>query len=313
MSTTLAAPPPEHCPGTSSEEAGKSNACAGCPNQQICATAPKGPDPDIEAITNRMSTVKHKILVLSGKGGVGKSTFSAQLSFALAKKDSQVGLMDVDICGPSIPRLLGLEGQEIHHSNTGWSPVYVEDNLGVMSVGFMLSDPSDAVIWRGAKKNGLIKQFLRDVDWGDLDYLVVDTPPGTSDEHLSIVQYLKSAGVDGAVIITTPQEVALMDVRKEINFCKKVGVPILGVVENMSGFVCPKCSTKTDIFPPTTGGAVKMCHDMDVKFLGSIPLDPRVARACDEGRFYMDEFPDSEATKGFQKVIEESTQVSCRL
>jgi len=242
--------------------------------------------------------------VLSGKGGVGKSTFSAQLSFALAKGgESQVGLMDVDICGPSIPRLLGLEGQEIHHSNTGWSPVYVEDNLAVMSVGFMLSDPSDAVIWRGAKKNGLIKQFLRDVEWGDLDYLIVDTPPGTSDEHLSIVQYLKSAGVDGAVIITTPQEVALMDVRKEINFCKKVGVPILGVVENMSGFVCPNCQNKTDIFPPTTGGAVKMCQDMQVKFLGSIPLDPRVARACDEGRFYMDEFPDSEATKGFEKVI----------
>eukprot|EP01117_Protostelium_nocturnum_P009745 TRINITY_DN3483_c0_g2_i2.p1 TRINITY_DN3483_c0_g2~~TRINITY_DN3483_c0_g2_i2.p1 ORF type:complete len:335 (+),score=109.61 TRINITY_DN3483_c0_g2_i2:38-1006(+) len=300
----LAAPPPENCPGTSSEQAGKGSACAGCPNQTICATAPKGPDPDVAEITKRLSTVKHKILILSGKGGVGKSTFSAQLSFALSKKENQIGLMDIDICGPSIPRLLGLEGSQIHQSNLGWSPVYVEDNLGVMSVGFMLNDPNDAVIWRGAKKNGLIKQFLRDVDWGDLDYLIVDTPPGTSDEHLSIVQYLKEAKVDGAVIVTTPQEVSLMDVRKEVNFCRKVGVPIIGIVENMSGFVCPNCKNETKIFPPTTGGALKMCQDMDLHFLGAIPLDPRIARACDEGRFYMDEFPDSEATKQFNKVID---------
>ncbi len=155
-----------------------------------------------------MASVKHKILVLSGKGGVGKSTFSAQLSFALAaSRDVEVGLMDIDICGPSIPRMLGLMGEEIHRTAEGWQPVYVEDNLGVMSVGFMLESEDAAVIWRGPKKNGLIKQFLRDVQWGELDYLVVDTPPGTSDEHLSVTQYLKSTGIDGAVIVTTPQEV----------------------------------------------------------------------------------------------------------
>jgi len=180
-----------------------------------------------------LKNIKHKILVLSGKGGVGKSTFSSQLSYALSSDENQnIGLLDIDICGPSIPRLMGLEGQTIHQSNVGWSPVFLEDNLAVMSVGFMLNDPNEAVIWRGPKKNGLIKQFLRDVDWGELDYLVVDTPPGTSDEHLSIVQYLKETGIDGAILVTTPQEVALMDVRKEINFCKKVGIPILGVVEN---------------------------------------------------------------------------------
>jgi len=173
-----------------------------------------------------------------------------------------------------------------------------------MSVGFMLNDPNDAVIWRGPKKNGLIKQFLRDVDWGELDYLIVDTPPGTSDEHLSITQYLKSANVDGAVIVTTPQEVALMDVRKEINFCKKVGLPIIGVVENMSGFVCPNCKKESQIFAPTTGGAEKMATDMNVPFLGRIPLDPRIARACDEGKFYLNEFPDSAATKEFEKVFQ---------
>eukprot|EP01114_Cavostelium_apophysatum_P015076 TRINITY_DN4038_c0_g1_i1.p1 TRINITY_DN4038_c0_g1~~TRINITY_DN4038_c0_g1_i1.p1 ORF type:complete len:324 (+),score=52.48 TRINITY_DN4038_c0_g1_i1:104-1075(+) len=300
----LVAEQPENCPGTQSQNAGKSSACAGCPNQQICATAPKGPDPDVADIVERMSTVKHKILVLSGKGGVGKSTFSAQLSFALAEKQQhQVGLLDIDICGPSIPRLLGLEGEQVHHSNLGWSPVFVEENLAVMSVGFMLPDPDDAIIWRGPKKNSLIKQFLKDVDWGELDYLVIDTPPGTSDEHLSIAQYLKSTDPDGAVVITTPQEVALLDVRKEINFCKKVGLPIIGVVENMSGFVCPKCKTETQIFPPTTGGAEKMARELDVPFLGRIPIDPRIARACDEGRFYLSEFPDSEATKAFQSVI----------
>jgi len=304
----LIAPEPHNCPGTTSNDAGKSSACAGCPNQKICSTTPKGPDPDIDDIVERMAPVKHKILVLSGKGGVGKSTFSSQLSFALAENlEQQVGLLDIDICGPSIPRLLGLEGEQVHHSNVGWSPVFVQENLGVMSVGFMLNNPDDAIIWRGPKKNALIKQFLKDVDWGELDYLVIDTPPGTSDEHLSIAQYLKSTNPDGAVIITTPQEVALLDVRKEINFCKKVGLPIIGVVENMSGFVCPKCKTETKIFPPTTGGAEKMAQEMGVPFLGRIPIDPRIARACDEGRFYLSEFPDSAATIAFKDVISRIT------
>ncbi|KAL8124243.1 hypothetical protein AgCh_012038 [Apium graveolens] len=157
-----------------------------------------------------MASVKHKILVLSGKGGVGKSTFCAQLSYALAAMDIQVGLLDIDICGPSVPKMLGLEGQEIHQSNLGWSPVYVESNLGVMSIGFMLPNPDDAVIWRGPRKNG------------------------TSDEHISIVQLLQETGIDGAIIVTTPQQVSLIDVRKEVSFCKKVGINVLGVVENMS-------------------------------------------------------------------------------
>lgn len=239
-----------------------------------------------------MRHVKHKILVLSGKGGVGKSTFSTNLARVLAEQNesideddanvNQVGLLDIDICGPSVPKLLGLDGQTVHDSALGWEPVFVQDNFAVMSVGFMLENENDAVIWRGPKKNGLIKQFLRDVNWGHLDFLVVDTPPGTSDEHLSIVQYLRGA-VDGAVIITTPQEVALQDVRKEINFCRKVGVKVLGVVENMAGFVCPKCTTKQDIFAPTTGGAARMALDMNVPFLGSVPLDPRLTRLADEG------------------------------
>eukprot|EP00041_Stephanoeca_diplocostata_P017945 m.371658 g.371658 ORF g.371658 m.371658 type:complete len:385 (-) comp20868_c0_seq6:4610-5764(-) len=282
---------PEACPGTDSDQAGKAASCQGCPNQAICASAkPQGPDPDLVPIANRMSGVKHKILVLSGKGGVGKSTVSAQLSYALAaNEDTQVGLMDVDICGPSIPKIMGLEGESVHRSQSGWSPVFVEDNLAVMSVGFLLPSNSSAVIWRGAKKNGLIKQFLKDVEWGDLDFLVVDTPPGTSDEHLSLAQYLKLTDtVDGAVVVTTPQEVALMDVRKEINFCKKVGMNIIGVVENMSGYVCPKCDKCSQIFAPSSGGAQKMADEMGVPFLGSIPIDPRIGKACDEGKSFIE-------------------------
>ncbi|XP_072950703.1 cytosolic Fe-S cluster assembly factor NBP35 [Typha angustifolia] len=308
----------EHCPGPQSESAGKSDSCAGCPNQQICATAPKGPDPDLVAIMERMATVKHKILVLSGKGGVGKSTFSAQLSFSLAEMEHQVGLLDIDICGPSIPKMLGLEGQDIHQSNLGWSPIYVESNLGVMSIGFMLPNPDEAVIWRGPRKNGLIKQFLKDVDWGELDYLVVDAPPGTSDEHISIVQFLQATGIDGAIIVTTPQQVSLIDVRKEISFCKKVGIQVLGVVENMSGlkqslsdlrflkfsengdesdatewalnYIREKAPellsivTCSEVFDSSQGGAEKMCREMGVPFLGKVPMDPQLCKAAEEGR-----------------------------
>ncbi|GBF93953.1 cytosolic Fe-S cluster assembly factor [Raphidocelis subcapitata] len=271
---------PEHCPGTSSDKAGTAAACAGCPNQAACASAPKGPDPDLVAIAERLSTIKHKVLVLSGKGGVGKSTFAAQLAFALAAAGREVGLLDIDICGPSAPKMLGLEGEEVHQSALGWSPVYVEDNLAVMSIGFMLPNPDDAVIWRGPRKNALIKQFLKDVHWGALDYLVVDAPPGTSDEHISIAQFLRAGapeagaaaapgagaaaaglsrnaagGFDTAVIVTTPQEVSIIDVRKEVSFCRKVGLSVLGVVENMAGLVLPAVAAALRfVLPPAEAG-----------------------------------------------------------
>lgn len=296
---------PADCPGTQSSDAGKAAACAGCPNQAVCASGmPRAPDPAIAAVKERMANVAHKILVLSGKGGVGKSSFSACLARGLATNDQlQIGLLDIDICGPSIPKLMGLDREQVHQSGSGWSPVYTDDNLGVMSVGFLLASPDDAVIWRGPKKNGLIKQFLRDVDWGTLDYLIVDTPPGTSDEHLSIVQYLSGCHLDGAVVITTPQEVSLMDVRKEINFCHKVNLPIIGVVENMSVFVCPKCKAQSQIFPPTTGGAEKMATDMGVNFLGSLPLDPALGKCCDEGKSLFEEAPTSALVTAYNNII----------
>ena len=294
---------------------------------------------DLVVIAERMATVKHKIAVLSGKGGVGKSTFSAQLSFALAERDFQVGLLDIDLCGPSIPKMLGLEGQDIHQSNLGWSPIYLDSNLGVMSIGFMLPNPDDAVIWRGPRKNALIKQFLKDVDWGELDYLVIDTPPGTSDEHISVVQYLQATGIDGAIIVTTPQQVSLIDVRKEISFCKTVGLRVLGVVENMSGlrqsvsdFTFEKVGKDgnssdvtewalnyikenapellsavacTEVFDSSKGGAEKMCAEMLVPFLGKVPMDPQLCKAADEGRScFLDQKAAASAAPALKRIIE---------
>jgi Mrp family chromosome partitioning ATPase len=254
------------CVGSSSENAGKASSCDGCPNQAQCASgAGRKVDPALAEVAERMKLIKHTILVLSGKGGVGKSTTAAQLAFSLAAREgAKVGLLDIDICGPSVPLMLGLVGHEVKQSGSGWSPVYVtaeqddaskdedgdqkmdeEIELGVMSIGFMLPENDAAVIWRGPRKNALIKQFLTDVDWGELDYLVIDTPPGTSDEHISIAQYLRGSlkpEADGAVIVTTPQEAAMADVRKELNFCKKVGIRVLGVVENMSGLVVSQVS-----------------------------------------------------------------------
>ncbi|KAL8978190.1 MAG: hypothetical protein Q9205_006174 [Flavoplaca limonia] len=301
----LVAPEPEHCPGPESNLAGKGDACAGCPNQKICATTPKGPDPDIPLITARLAGIKHKILVLSGKGGVGKSTFTTMLAHAYASdSENMVGIMDTDICGPSIPKMMGVEAETIH------SPVWVADNLGVMSVQFMLPNRDDAVIWRGPKKNGLIKQFLKDVEWGELDYLIVDTPPGTSDEHLSVNSFLKESGVDGAVVVTTPQEVSLLDVRKEIDFCRKAGIKVLGVVENMSGFVCPTCTHKNRVFKATTGGAKKLARETDVPYLGAVPLDPRIGMACDYGESFFDNFPDSPACVALRKIVQKVGRVA---
>ncbi|XP_057662579.1 cytosolic Fe-S cluster assembly factor NUBP1 homolog isoform X1 [Diorhabda carinulata] len=302
MSSTV----PEHCPGVESENAGKVDACAGCPNQKICASSDtKKPDPGIQLVKERLSQVQKKILILSGKGGVGKSTVTALLSRTIANLDNEknVAVLDIDICGPSQPRVLGVQDEQVHQSGSGWSPVYVEDNLSVMSIGFLLGSPDDAVIWRGPKKNGMIRQFLSEVDWGNLDYLFIDTPPGTSDEHLSAVTYLSKADLSGAVIITTPQEVALLDVRKEIDFCFKVNINILGVIENMSSFVCPKCEKSSDIFPASTGGAKKMCEEMKVPFLGSLPLDPRIARCCDEGKDFVTELADSPALKASHDIV----------
>jgi Mrp family chromosome partitioning ATPase len=252
------------------------------------------------ALQDNMGKIKHKIIVLSGKGGVGKSTVATNIAVALSLKSQKVGLMDIDIHGPSIPKMLGLESRTLRGSETGLAPIIYTDNLRVISIGFILRTQNDAVIWRAPLKHKLIRDFLTDVQWGNLDYLIIDSPPGTGDEPLSIVQLLEDP--DGAIIVTTPQDVALIDVRKAITFCKHVNLPIIGVVENMSGFICPHCGKTSDIFK--TGGGEAMSLDMQVPFLGRIPLEPKIVEAGDSGKPYLEYYRESETAQAFNKVIE---------
>jgi ATP-binding protein involved in chromosome partitioning len=224
--------------------------------------------------------VRHVILVLSGKGGVGKSTVSVNLAFALANRGYHTGLLDLDIHGPNVPKMLGLEDHRLTSLGDKILPARVTGNMAVISMAFLLPDPETPVIWRGPMKMAVIQQFLEDVDWGPLDFLVVDLPPGTGDEALSITQL--APNVAGAVIVTTPQDVSTLDSKKAITFVQKLGIPVIGIVENMSGMVCPHCHAEIDLFGK--GGGKKIADEMKVPFLGSIPIDPEMRKSGDEGR-----------------------------
>jgi ATP-binding protein involved in chromosome partitioning len=250
-------------------------------------------------IRRRMAPIKHKIVVLSGKGGVGKSTVAVNLAISLALAGQRTGLLDIDIHGPSVPKILNLQDRKAHATIDAMLPIEVGTNLKVMSIGFLLPSPDEAVIWRGPMKYQMIKQFLKDVEWGELDYLIIDSPPGTGDEPLAIIQLLEKA--DGAVVVTTPQEVAISDVRKSITFCRSLDLPVLGVLENMSGFICPKCGQRTDIFK--AGGGENMAAAMNVPFLGRIPIDPQIVEACDSGQPYVETYRHSQAARAFQEAV----------
>ncbi|CAL8088681.1 unnamed protein product [Orchesella dallaii] len=243
---------------------------------------------------NNLASVGQVIVVLSGKGGVGKSTVAVQLALSLVSSGKQVGLLDLDICGPSVPHMLGLEGKDVHQSEQGWLPVYTsaDKNLAVMSIAFLLKNKNDAVIWRGPKKHAMIKQFIQDVCWDQLDYLIIDTPPGTSDEHMTLLEILKESA-KGAVLVTTPNLVAISDVRREVTFCEKTGLKIIGLVENMSGFVCPNCQDCSQIFP--TGGGQLLADETGIPLLGKIPIDPNLVRCEDKGENFIAAFGNSPA------------------
>ena len=253
---------------------------------------------DRRALQSRMCRIKHKVIVLSGKGGVGKSTVAVNIAVALSLSGRRVGLLDVDIHGPSVPTMLGLEGAMLQGSADALLPVDME-GLKVMSIGFLLRSPDDAVIWRGPMKMNVIKQFLKDVAWDDLDFLIVDSPPGTGDEPLSVIQLLGK--VDGAVIVTTPQKLAAIDVRKSISFCRQLGVPVIGVVENMSGFACPHCGEVTEIL--RAGAGKRISKDMDVPLLGSIPMDPKIAESGDSGRAFIHHYAGSPTAAIMREII----------
>jgi ATP-binding protein involved in chromosome partitioning len=250
-------------------------------------------------IRQRMARIQCKILVLSGKGGVGKSTVAVNLALSLSLAGKRTGLLDIDIHGPSVPKILNLEGKIVGGRPDAIQPVELGAHLKVMSIGFLLSSATDAVIWRGPRKYHMVKQFLKDVAWGELDFLIIDSPPGTGDEPLAIIQLLEKA--DGAVVVTTPQEVALSDVRRGITFCRRLDLPVLGVLENMSGFICPRCGQRTDIFK--SGGGARMAIAMNVPFLGRIPIDPQIVEACDAGQPYIEKYRQSQAAQAFRAAV----------
>jgi len=260
---------------------------------------------DDSKISQNLAKIKHKIIVLSGKGGVGKSTVSANLAFALSEKKYTVGLLDSDFHGPSIPKILGIEDKKPVPTATGFNPVSVSPKLKVMSIGFLLQDNDSPIIWRGPLKMGVVKQFIGDVNWGELDYLIVDLPPGTGDEPLSIIQLIPNS--DGAVIVTTPQDVALVSVRKSINFVKKMNIPVIGIIENMSGFTCPHCKKSVDIFK--TGGGFKASMDLQVSFLGKVPIDPRIVLTGDTGEPYLIKNASTDAGKAFVNIVEKIEKI----
>jgi Mrp family chromosome partitioning ATPase len=278
-------------------------ACAGCDDSSCSASARREGESrkefaERQRLRSRLCRIRHKLVVLSGKGGVGKSTIAVNLAAALAMSGKKVGLLDVDVHGPSVPTMLGLEGQEIHGSEEGMLPVDA-GGLKVMSLGFLLRGGDDAVIWRGPMKANLIREFLAEVAWGELDYLVIDSPPGTGDEPLSVCQLV--GDLDGAIVVTTPQKVAAVDVRKSISFCRHLQVPVLGIVENMSGFACPKCGEVTPIL--RSGGGLEIAAAMDVPLLGSIPLDPQIAEACDDGQAYLQRFAGTPTARAMREAI----------
>ncbi len=252
-------------------------------------------------VKENILNVKHKILVMSNKGGVGKSTVAVNLAFGLAQRRFETGLLDIDIHGPSIPKLLNLEEMPLIGDGRKIRPVSYTAYLKVVSMGFILGDKESPVIWRGPIKMKAIQQFLEDVEWGSLDFLIIDSPPGTGDEPLSIIQLIKN--LDGVVIVTTPQEVALLDSRKAVNFAKKLKAPVMGIIENMSGLICPHCDKRIDLFK--TGGGEKTAAQMEVPFLGRIPLEPDIVTSGDEGRPFIRGKTDSPAFKVFEQMVEQ--------
>lgn len=250
-------------------------------------------------IIKRMSKIKHKIAVMSGKGGVGKSTVSANLAAAFAKKGYKTGIMDVDVHGPNVPKMMGVEGKNLNYDKNGIIPVETEEGIKVMSVGFFLSSQDTPVIWRGPAKTGAIKQFFAEVNWGDLDVLIIDNPPGTGDEPLTVLQTIP---LDGVILVTTPQSVVQEDVTKGVNLVKNLKIPIIGVIENMSGFICPHCENEVLIFGE--GNGTKMAEEMGIPFLGKLPLDIKTASASDAGTPVVITEPESEISLRISKIVD---------
>jgi len=266
----------------------------------IAASPDKAQKPDPDAsLKKSLGKIKHTFMIMSGKGGVGKSSTSVNLAIALAGQGFRVGLLDVDIHGPDIPRMLGLSEMLDLDSEQKLVPASFSDNLKVISVESLSINKDDAIIWRGPMKYSAIRQFLSDVAWGELDFLLIDAPPGTGDEPLTIAQIIPNAK---AIIVTTPQEISLADVRKSISFCKTVKMAVFGLIENMSGFCCPHCNKAVDLFG--SGGGEKTAKDAGIAFLGKIPFDPKMVSCGDQGVSFQEKHADSAVGKAFSNIAE---------
>lgn len=266
---------------------------------QIAGSMPQQASTPEETAARALSKIRNKFLVMSGKGGVGKTSTAVNLSIALARKGYKVGLMDVDLHGPDIPKMLGLTGTLGVSENRKIQPKRFSENLCVVSIESLLPDRDEAVIWRGPVKYNAIRQFIEEVEWGELDFLIIDAPPGTGDEPLTIAQLIKDAK---AIIVTTPQEVALADVRKSISFCRRVDLEIFGLIENMSGFTCPHCGKAVDLLG--CGGGERTADTAGIPFLGKIPFDPRMVSCSDSGMSFQEQHKDAEAAAAFIRVAE---------
>jgi Mrp family chromosome partitioning ATPase len=253
-----------------------------------------------EKISAMLAKVKNRLLVFSGKGGVGKSTVAANLATALSRKGLKVGLLDADIHGPNLAKMLGVEDKKLEISGEHLSPVKINENLKLVSMSFLLDSPGSPVIWRGPMKMKIIQQFLGDVEWGELDWLICDSPPGTGDEHLSIAQLIPATT---ALIVTTPQDVSILDSRKAVTFAQKLNLKILGIIENMSGLTCPHCGKEIELFKK--GGGQKVAEELGIHFLGRIPIDPRIVESGDSGNAFIIDQVDTEAGKVFNKIVEQ--------
>lgn len=273
------------------------DSCNSCSSASSCGTDEKKEHAK-KRLDDRLAKIKYKIMVMSGKGGVGKSTVSVSLAASLNALGYNVGILDADIHGPNVPKMFGLSAVGVHSGPNGLLPLEAKEGLKVMSVAFLLKNEDDAIIWRAPVKHGMIEQFVADVDWGELDFLIIDLPPGTGDEPLSVAHIIK--GVDGAVIVTTPQEVALLDSRKSVTFARKLNIPILGMVENMSGLACPHCGEVIDLFK--SGGGEKTAEEMEITFLGRVPIDPMVVVQGDSGKPYVLEVKDTPTAKAFIEI-----------
>ncbi|RLE07117.1 ATP-binding protein [Candidatus Aerophobetes bacterium] len=251
-------------------------------------------------IEERMEKIKHKLIIISGKGGVGKSTVAVNLAYGLLFQGKKVGILDVDIHGPSLAKMLGVEGRRLNASGENViEPISITPSLKMVTIASLLESADTPVIWRGPLKMKLISQFLGDVNWGKLDYLVVDSPPGTGDEPLSVAQLIP--GMDGAIIVTTPQEVALLDSRKSVGFAKALKIPVIGIIENMSGLICPHCGGKIELFK--TGGGEKAAKDLGVPFLGRIPIEPDIVNSTDEGRPFIQVYAKTRTAEIMDEIV----------